>query len=110
MSSTRFQDQVTRFFSQWGGASLKLPTGWFGRPRDNSHELSSVGGDEEALVIELDGGLVLTVYGPQEITSDGHVLRIAGFQRAHWRWLDYASGAPHDEEFDHGTIEFVAGG
>jgi hypothetical protein len=54
MTVDQLRDLVDAFFSRSGGASLKLPSGWFGRPHDNFHELTSATVVDSTLIIVLD--------------------------------------------------------
>lgn len=108
MTLEALQRSVYAFFGSWEGASLKLPSGWFGRPHDNFHVLTSVSIVGDALVIVLDERLELRLSRPQRIDVDGPTLRVGGFTGADWKWCDYGTGAEHREHFDGGVVEFVA--
>lgn len=108
MTVDQLRDVVDAFFSRSGGASLKLPSGWFGRPHDNFHELTSATVVDSTLVIVLDERLQLRLHGPQRANIDGGVLRLDGFKRADWKWYEYGTDAEHLERFDGGAVEFVA--
>lgn len=107
-SAERSREAVEAFFARWGGAGLKLPDGWFGRPHDNFHELTFVGVEREKLKVVLDGRQTLELAGPAVTSVDGAVLRIEGFGSAAWTWYEYDSGAEHREHYDDGAIEFIA--
>lgn len=108
MSIEQSHEMTRQFFDRFGVASLKLPRGWFGRPRDNQHQLTRLDLADGKLVIELDGQQVLTLVGDPSAEVDSNVLRLAGFKTAIWDWREYGSGVPHHEEFAGGTVEFVA--
>lgn len=108
MNVERMRDEVEAFFSRWGGAGLKLPSGWFGRPYDNFHELTSVSVSDDTLVVVLDERQTLRLRSPGSTETDGSVLRVDGFVEAEWTWFEYDTDAEHRERFDRGTVEFVA--
>lgn len=101
---------VTEFFRVHPyGASLKLPNGWFGRPYDNLHQLTSAKGTDGSVVIILDGQQSLSLEGQLygEVVSND-ILRLAGFSRAVWDWIEYGpSGKAHHEQFEGGVVEFL---
>lgn len=108
MTLEQTRDAVDAFFGRWGGASLKLPSGWFGRPHDNFHELTATFVIGDALVVVLDERLELRLHNPQVARLDGSILRVEGFTQVDWTWYDYDADAEHRERFDGGTVEFVA--
>jgi hypothetical protein len=110
MSAEAVCGAVDAFFGRWNGASLKLPDGWFGRAYDNVHELTSASVSGETLTIELDDRHILSLVRPQSASVEDSTLRITGFERAHWSWAEYGSDIRHDEDYDGGAVEFVAGG
>ena len=100
---------VARFFERVGRASLKLPTGWFGRPHDNLHELTGIAREGESLVLQLDQRHQLTLTGGLTATETDGTLRLTDFTRATWRWVGWGSAAvPQERHFDGGTVEFVS--
>lgn len=108
MSAQALAQTVAGFFAEFGGASLKLPTGWFGRPYDNLHQLSSVHVVAERLIIELDGQMMLLLSHPTDAVVDGSTLRLSGFTHGSWDWDEYGTRVPHLETFQEGIVEFVA--
>ena len=85
-----------------------MPSGWFGRPYDNGHTLTSVVRDGNELAITLDDHQVLRVTDPRVVAVDNRALRISGFSRGTWDWTAYGSDERHHEEFGGGAIEFFA--
>jgi hypothetical protein len=47
-------EAVAMFFGNHEVASLKLPSGWFGRPYDNWHQLTKVSIERDLVLIRLD--------------------------------------------------------
>lgn len=99
---------VRDFFATVGFAGLVLPSGWFGRPYDNLLQLTRSEASGEALILELDGQLVLTFAGEPRLTSTDRGLRLTGFTGLAWDWTEFGSTASHHEEFTSGEVELVA--
>ena len=99
---------IVKWFSTVGGASLKLPSGWFGRPYDNFHRLTGARVLGNALLLELDDRQELSVSAPQSVHVEPRSLSIVGSEMIEWRWLEYGSNDPHAEVFDGGDVEFLA--
>lgn len=108
MTVLQVRDEIDSFFANWGGASLKLPSGWFGRPYDSFHELTSLSVVDGSLVIVLDERQKLTLHHPREARVAESVLFVNGFDLVEWSWYAYDTGAEHHERFTDGAIEFVA--
>lgn len=104
--------QVVRgWFGDVGLASLKLPSGWFGRPYDNLHQLtwSEVRGAK--VFVELDGILHLIITAPTAVTVEGNDLRVSGFTQLVFDRQDYGSSpASHAEVFTSGVLRFAGQG
>lgn len=99
---------IEDFFARWSGASLRLPSGWFGRPHDNFHELTSIAYDGQALTIGLDGQQELWIDRPAVVAVDGRTLTMSAFAEARWVWVEYGGTERHIERFSEGAIEFAA--
>lgn len=90
--------------------SLRLPTGWFGRPYDNQHRLTWSAVRGNTLLVELDGlqELILMDVGRIEVTDDSLVLSDVGYVVLCRR--DYADGTPSIIDCGSGEVSFVGGG
>ncbi len=76
-----FVDVIKRWFeTEWGG-SLLLPDGWYGRPYDNQHALTSVEESDERLVIILDRKLILRFEGLKAVKTEKHTLVLGPFEK-----------------------------
>lgn len=95
---------VRTFFAEHGFASLRLPSGWFGRPYDNGHELTETGVQGADVLICLDGTQVLTL-DAETVSVAGRVLRIT-IRGGRWRWTGYGSDVTHDDAVGPGIVEF----
>ena len=103
---TAIADVVRSFFAEHGVASLRLPSGWFGRPHDNWHQLTEAKPDGDAVLVRLDERQVLTLL-VEHWSSDGHVLRVS-IVGGSWNWTEYGGDRQHAESLVAGTVEFHA--
>lgn len=99
---------IREFFTSVGQAGLVLPDGWFGRPHDNLHQLTRIEGNDESLVVELDGQLVLTFAGEPRVTRTDKGLRLGRFTALAWDWTEYGSTISRHKNFATGEVELVA--
>lgn len=51
---------IVFWFRLYRGGSLLLPDGWYGRPMDSLHQLSSISWTKDTLAVVLDGAIRLT--------------------------------------------------
>ena len=99
-------DAVATFFNDHEVASLKLPSGWFGRPHDNMHQLSEVSTDGQRVRICLDQTQDLDL-DASGFSVDGRTLRVV-IGAGSWDWTDYGGSERHHESLDRGEVEFHA--
>jgi hypothetical protein len=99
-------DTVSAFFAEHEAASLRLPSGWFGRPHDNWHQLTEATTRDENLLVRLDDKQVLTLQA-EAVSSDGRVLRVA-IRGGRWDWTEYGGDQEHTEVLGPGNVEFHA--
>ena len=97
---------VRSFFADHEIASLRLPSGWFGRPHDNWHQLTEVKPDGEAVQVCLDETQILTLHA-EGVSSEGLVLRVA-ITGGSWCWTEYGGDQEHNEILGAGRVEFHA--
>ena len=107
MSAEASRDQVERFFDTHAAASLRLPDGWFGRPYDNGHTLTSTQVDGDALVVVLDEVQVLTIVSPTVVASEQRLLGLS-CGGGSWEWTGYGTADRHRRAFGAGMVELVA--
>lgn len=98
---------VVNWFSAVGGAGLKLPSGWFGRPYDNLHRLTGARVLGDVLVLELDDRQKLSISAPQSVQVEPKSLKLVDAGRIEWRWYEYGSNDPHLEVLGAGDVEFL---
>ena len=99
-------EAVNAFFAEHEVASLRLPTGWFGRPHDNWHELTGSTAEDENVLVRLDDKQVLTLQ-VEAVSSLERVLRIA-IRGGRWDWTEYGGDREHTEVLGPGDVEFHA--
>ena len=99
-------EAVAAFFAQHQVASLRLPSGWFGRPHDNFHQLATAAVEGDAVLIRLDRTQVLTL-DAETAAAEGRILRVT-IQGGLWRWTEYGGNKVHREILGSGIVEFHA--
>lgn len=100
---------VQRWFIEEKSGSLMLPDGWFGRPFDNQHELTSLVESNSDLTIILDGNLTLYFYGLESVETRKKELVFSRFHNLRFEWQDAGgSGEGHSAEFGAGEVKIVS--
>ncbi|WP_104108421.1 hypothetical protein [Nocardioides sp. 616] len=97
---------VEEFFAQHEVATLRLPSGWFGRPYDNWHKLTGTQADGEDVQVRLDDKQELTL-DAEGVSSEERILRVV-IRRGNWRWTEYGADVEHTEVLGPGVVEFHA--
>lgn len=97
---------IHAFFSEHEVASLRLPSGWFGRPYDNQHQLTEATTAGDSVVVRLDQRQVLTLVA-EGASEEAGVLRVA-VRGGRWDWTEYGGEAEHREVLESGLVEFHA--
>lgn len=106
MAPQAILEAIAAFFGDHEVASLKLPSGWFGRPYDNWHQLTEVATDGELVLIRLDERQTLKL-DASDAAIDGRTLRIV-IRAGVWDWVEYGGTTRHQEVLDQGAVEFYA--
>ena len=88
-------EAINTFFAEHEVASLRLPSGWFGRPHDNMHELSEVALEGDHVLVTLDGTQVLEL-DAEGTSAEGRVLYVK-VRRGRWDWTEYGDEKKHSE-------------
>jgi hypothetical protein len=99
-------DAVSAFYAEHEVASLRLPSGWFGRPHDNWHQLTETTTEKENLLVRLGDKQVLTLQA-EAVSSDDRVLRVT-IRGGRWDWTEYGGDKEHTEVLGAGDVEFHA--
>src|ERR1051325_7614119 len=76
-----FTNTIQCWFKDEYGGSLLLPDGWYGRPYDNQHALTSVEESGETLTIVLDGKLRLRLDGLKGVKGQKRELTFGPFEK-----------------------------
>lgn len=97
----------TWFETEWGG-SMVLPDGWFGRPYDNQHMLTSVQQDGDKLIIVLDEILRLEFEGLDSVQTGKHELIFGPFNKLRFEWTPYGGGKLTTQEYHAGEVKIVS--
>jgi hypothetical protein len=99
---------LVRWFGR-GVAGLVLPTGWFGRPFDNAHELTWCEARKDRLLVELDGQQLLTATREIGLEIAGNELVVTAEQVV-FDWIEYGTPKVHAEVFAPGSFRLVRQG
>jgi len=104
----RFTEIVQKWFKdEWGG-SLVLPDGWYGRPYDNQHALTSIDELGEALTLILDQKLTLRFENLKSVEVRDRELIFGPFDQLCFQWEAYGSGGQHGaKEYQAGEVKIV---
>ncbi len=86
-----------------GSGSLLLPDGWYGRPYDNQHTLTSIVESGGALTVVLDSKVTLCFRGLKSVRKAKYDLVIGPFEYLRFDWESFGPG---DER---GTKEYRSG-
>ncbi len=102
-----FTSTVQKWFSVEFGGSLHLPDGWFGRPYDNQHILTSISENRNEFSITLDYKLVLTFEGLQSVKAVNRELVFGPFRILRFEWVDIKEGHRHIKDYRGGEAKIV---
>jgi hypothetical protein len=96
------------FKDEWGG-SLMLPDGWFGRPYDNQHALTSVNESDDALTLILDKKIALRFEGLKLVEKRNHELVFGPFNTLRFEWEGFGNDGAHGiKEYRDGDVKIVS--
>jgi hypothetical protein len=98
---------LSRWFQDSGGAGLKLPSGWFGKPYDNLHQLTAITVLGGRLIIVLDSQMILTLAHPSDVHVENNRIVVSGFTHGTWDWDEHGSAQSHVELLTGGEVEFT---
>jgi len=96
---------VEEWFSREWGGSLYLPDGWFGRPYDNQHCLSSFRQINNRTELVLDNHLHLVFHCLERVYDAGRELHFIGFTELEFTWVGYGENSKRKSQ----TIKYGAG-
>ena len=98
-----FTNTIQRWFKEEWGGSVLLPDGWYGRPYDSQHVLTSVDEAGEALTVTLDGKLTLHFEGLKSVEARKGELVFGAFDKLRFDWETYGT------DLKRGTKEYRSG-
>lgn len=103
-----FSEMIEQWFdAEWGGGMV-LPDGWFGRPYDNQHFLTSVAENANELTLTLDEILHLRFEGLKSVRVDGHELILGPFEHLRFEWTPYGGGKLTTQDYWEGEVKIVS--
>lgn len=104
-----FTNTVQRWFKdEWGG-SLLLPDGWYGRPYDNQHALTSIEESDDTLTIVLDRKLTLRFDGLKSVKVQERELTFGPFEKLRFDWESFGTdGKRGNKEYQTGEVKILA--
>ncbi|HWG72668.1 MAG TPA: hypothetical protein VG184_01300 [Acidimicrobiales bacterium] len=108
--STSPDERVVQWFERVKLASLELPTGWFGRPHGDLHQLTWSGSASRRIILELDEHLLLMATDPGPVSCDERSLTIPSFAQLVFAWEEFGNRRPHLQGFTTGALRFWAQG
>jgi hypothetical protein len=105
-----FKNTIQRWFKdEWGG-SLLLPDGWYGRPYDNQHSLTSVDELRDTLTVILDRKLTLRFEGLKSVKAEKRELTFGPFEKLCFDWESFGTdGKRGTKEYQTGEVKIVTG-
>jgi hypothetical protein len=104
----RFAEIIRQWFKdEWGG-SLVLPDGWYGRPYDNQHAVTSISEVGDGLTLILDQKLTLCFEGLKSVEVRHRELVLGPFDKLRFEWAAYGTGGEHGmREYQTGEVKIV---
>ena len=104
------QDIIQKWFSDHWGGSLLLPDGWFGRPYDNKHSLTTMSENGDEFTLVLDAKLTLRFEGLKAVEVQGQDLVLGPFDKLTFQWESFGSPAAHgNKEYRSGEAKISGG-
>jgi hypothetical protein len=98
---------VQQWFNAQFGGSLFLPDGWYGRPYDNQHMLTSIDEDGDDLSITLDNRLMLHFKGLRAVTPTDRELIFGPFRKLCFESDSVGGGSRLTKEYSGGEVKIV---
>ncbi|MGD9897413.1 MAG: hypothetical protein AB7T14_10115 [Candidatus Methylacidiphilaceae bacterium] len=96
------------FKANWGG-NLILPDGWYGRPYDSQHALTSVEECGSTLIVVLDHKLTLRFEGLKSVKAQKSELIFGPFERLRFDWESFGTeGTRGTKEYQGGEVKIAS--
>lgn len=104
----QFEKTIRNWFSRETGGTLMLPTGWFGRPFDNIHQLTSIAHTDNTLDLVLDGKYNLHFENLCSVQDAENELVFYGFKSFRFFREDHDDNTrTHERSFSDGTVKLI---
>lgn len=105
----RFTNIIQQWFKdEWGG-SIMLPDGWYGRPYDNHHRLTSIDESGDALTLVLDKKLTLQFKGLKSVEKRDRELVFGPFNSLIFEWESFGKdGERGAKEYRTGEVKVIS--
>jgi hypothetical protein len=104
-----FTSTIQHWFKDAWGGSLCLPDGWYGRPYDNQHALTSIDESGSTLTIILDRKLTLHFEGLKSVEARKGELVFCQFDKFRFDWETYGADAKRgSKEYRTGEVRIVS--
>jgi hypothetical protein len=105
-----FADVIQRWFKEEWGGSLHLPDGWYGRPYDNQHTLTSVSEYDDTITLVLDEKLTLYFEGLKAVSAQPRALVLGHFAKLRVSRGVFATDEGQvTKEYQEGEVKLVSG-
>src|SRR5687767_8920372 len=105
-----FAHDIQSWFDKESGGSLFLPDGWYGRPYDNQHALTSVEESTNNVTMILDRKLILRFEGLKSVKATRNELTIGPFKLLRFESEGFGMGSAHSiKEYKAGEVKIFAG-
>lgn len=102
--SANWTNTIKEWFGKRWGASMVLPDGWYGRPYDNLHTLTSLEQSGESLIVVLDCSIKLTFQGLKDVNITNSEIVFGPFEKL---WFENSSMCNTSQKST--AIEYFAG-
>ncbi|MDR2983037.1 MAG: hypothetical protein LBV12_12435 [Puniceicoccales bacterium] len=100
-------ETVKEWFSRESGGSLSLPDGWFGRPYDNRHSLTSFAQTSDGYELILDKTIKINFDDIKYALDNKNELCIGGYGICRFAWKEFDDGMPNFKIYNEGEIKLI---
>ncbi|MSP13841.1 MAG: hypothetical protein EXR62_12905 [Chloroflexi bacterium] len=107
MAEKEMGDIILRWFQIARVGGLVLPDGWFGRPYDNTHQLTHLEIWSHKLLIELDDQLLLIFTDIKKVRIENSELLLTDFVQLVFDYQEYVNLSPHARVYKDGEVRLI---
>jgi hypothetical protein len=97
---------IAKWFDQVRLAGLELPTGWFGRPFDNLHQLTWSASATRKVLLELDEQILVVLTQPERVEVIDNDLHVVGSKQVVVDWQEYGRSKSRVDDCGSGDVVF----